>query len=239
MVPELDDQLRGAKTGDILAFDATLEGSDQAVSFRVLVKDVKELVLPEVTDEWASEASEFDTAEELTADIDRAAPPAPRRPGPDGPAAEDGRGPGRAGHRGDPRAAGAGGAPRADPRPQPPPGRPGHEPRPVPRRPPAATSRSSSTSCGSAPSRASRSTWPCGPWWTRRTSRSPTRSSTRSWPPWASGSRWTPTRSASSWNGPGGFRRYARTGARPRPCAGWSTTSSWSTRRGRPCRGTT
>ena len=35
----------------------------------MLVKDVKELVLPEVTDEWASEASEFETAEELRADV--------------------------------------------------------------------------------------------------------------------------------------------------------------------------
>ena len=69
VVPELDDQLRGAKTGDILAFDATLEALDHTVAFRVLVKDVKELVLPEVTDEWASEASEFATADELTADV--------------------------------------------------------------------------------------------------------------------------------------------------------------------------
>ena len=69
LVAELDDQLRGAKAGDILAFDATLEPIDQTVSFRVLVKDVKELVLPEVTDEWAADASEFETAEELTADV--------------------------------------------------------------------------------------------------------------------------------------------------------------------------
>ena len=40
-----------------------------AVHFRVLVKEVKEKVLPEVTDEWASEASEFDTLDELRADI--------------------------------------------------------------------------------------------------------------------------------------------------------------------------
>jgi trigger factor len=38
---------------------------------KVLVKDVKEKVLPEVTDEWASEASEFDTVEELRADISK------------------------------------------------------------------------------------------------------------------------------------------------------------------------
>jgi trigger factor len=66
VTPELDDHLRGAKTGDIFAFDGP---GEPAVSFRVLVKDVKQLVLPEVTDEWASEASEFDTVEELTADI--------------------------------------------------------------------------------------------------------------------------------------------------------------------------
>jgi trigger factor len=69
VVPELDDQLRGAKTGDILEFDSTVETLDQPISFRVLVKDVKELVLPEVTDEWASEASEFKTADELVADL--------------------------------------------------------------------------------------------------------------------------------------------------------------------------
>jgi trigger factor len=69
VVPELDEQLRGSKTGDILAFEATLEGLDQTVSFRVLVKNVKELVLPDVTDEWAAEASEFETVEELTADL--------------------------------------------------------------------------------------------------------------------------------------------------------------------------
>ncbi len=69
VVPELDDQLRGSKTGDILAFDATIAELDQTVSFRVLVKDVKELVLPEVTDEWAAEASEFETADALIADL--------------------------------------------------------------------------------------------------------------------------------------------------------------------------
>ncbi len=69
VVPELDDQLRGAKTGDILSFVPVLPGTDQAVSFRVLVKSVKELVLPEVTDEWAAEESEFETVEELRADI--------------------------------------------------------------------------------------------------------------------------------------------------------------------------
>jgi len=69
VVPELDEQLRGAKTGDILAFDTTVEALERTISFRVLVKDVKELVLPEVTDQWASEASEFETVDELVADL--------------------------------------------------------------------------------------------------------------------------------------------------------------------------
>ncbi len=67
VLPQLDDQLQGAKTGDIFSFDAELP--DGQVQFRVLVKDVKEKILPEVTDEWAGEASEFDTVEELRADI--------------------------------------------------------------------------------------------------------------------------------------------------------------------------
>lgn len=63
IVPELDEQLRGAKAGDIFRFNATAEDGD--LSFQVLVKEVKEKVLPEVTDEWASDASEFDTVQEL------------------------------------------------------------------------------------------------------------------------------------------------------------------------------
>jgi len=69
VVPELDENLRGTKTGDIVAFDAAPGPGVPPTSFRVLVKDVKELVLPDETDEWAAEASEFDTAAELRADL--------------------------------------------------------------------------------------------------------------------------------------------------------------------------
>jgi trigger factor len=67
-LPELDTQLQGAKVGDIFAFEAEIPGSGPA-NIRVLVKEVKEKSLPELTDEWASEASEFETVEELRADI--------------------------------------------------------------------------------------------------------------------------------------------------------------------------
>ncbi len=74
VVDELDDQLRGTKPGAILEFSATLPerfgelaGSD--ANFRVIVKEAKQKVLPDLSDEWAAEASEFETVEELRADI--------------------------------------------------------------------------------------------------------------------------------------------------------------------------
>jgi trigger factor len=73
VVPKLDDELRGTKAGDILKFNDTLperfgERAGEEVSFQVLVKESKRKVLPEATDEWASEVSEFDTLAELRAD---------------------------------------------------------------------------------------------------------------------------------------------------------------------------
>ena len=59
-----DEQLRGKKAGDIVEIDAPqLKGG--AGQLRLLVKQVREKVLPEANDEWASDASEFDTLEEL------------------------------------------------------------------------------------------------------------------------------------------------------------------------------
>jgi trigger factor len=69
VVPELDEQLRGTKAGDILKFTAPVPGQEEDVAFQVLVKEVKEKILPEVTDEWASEASEFETVDALRDDI--------------------------------------------------------------------------------------------------------------------------------------------------------------------------
>jgi trigger factor len=73
LVDALDTELRGARSGDILKFNDTLperfgeRGGDE-VTFQVLVKEAKAKVLPEATDEWVSEVSEFDTLDELRAD---------------------------------------------------------------------------------------------------------------------------------------------------------------------------
>ncbi len=68
---EVDEQLTGAKAGDILEFDATHPDPDEErqLRFKVLVKQVRERVLPDADDEWASENSEFSTIEELRSSI--------------------------------------------------------------------------------------------------------------------------------------------------------------------------
>jgi trigger factor len=71
VVPELDAELHGAKAGAIVAFDAANPNEpDASIAFRVLVKEVKVKKLPETTDEWAAESSEFATVGELRADIE-------------------------------------------------------------------------------------------------------------------------------------------------------------------------
>jgi trigger factor len=70
VVAELDQELRGSKVGDVLAFRAALPGrDDESLGFSVLVKEVQEKRLPEPTAEWVSENSEFSTLEELRADL--------------------------------------------------------------------------------------------------------------------------------------------------------------------------
>jgi trigger factor len=70
IVPELDEQLVGRSAGDSFQFTAShpVEGRED-IDFEVEIKKVMERVLPELTDEWAKEASEFDTVEQLRTDL--------------------------------------------------------------------------------------------------------------------------------------------------------------------------
>lgn len=63
-----DEQLRGTKAGAIVEVEAG-DAPGGAARFRILVKKVQEKVLPEADDEWASDASEFDTIAELREDL--------------------------------------------------------------------------------------------------------------------------------------------------------------------------
>jgi trigger factor len=69
LVPELEQQLIGISPGETreVRFEG---GSDDLAVVTATVKDVKEKVLPPVDDELAHAASEFDTVDELRAEIE-------------------------------------------------------------------------------------------------------------------------------------------------------------------------
>ena len=71
VTPEVDENLRGVKPGEILSFPATHPDEDEArqLEFKVLVKEVNERVLPEADDEWAAENSQFETIADLRRSI--------------------------------------------------------------------------------------------------------------------------------------------------------------------------
>ncbi len=71
VVAEIDENLRGAKAGDILSFDADHPDHDEedVLDFRVLVKAVKAEVLPDLDDDFAKEASEYESLDELRDNI--------------------------------------------------------------------------------------------------------------------------------------------------------------------------
>jgi len=72
MIDGLDDALVGMGADETKTFTAPLAGGDNEgkdAEVTVTVQSVKERVLPELNDEFAELASEFDTMDELTADI--------------------------------------------------------------------------------------------------------------------------------------------------------------------------
>lgn len=78
LVPEFDRALRGTSAGDTVTFpvaygegDGRPELRNRTVDYSVTVKAVQERVLPPLDDELAVGVSEFDTLEELTADLER------------------------------------------------------------------------------------------------------------------------------------------------------------------------
>jgi trigger factor len=76
-IPGFEDQLVGVKAGEerdvAVTFPTDYEQAEHLAGkeavFKVKVKEVREKILPELDDDFASEASEFDTLEELRADI--------------------------------------------------------------------------------------------------------------------------------------------------------------------------
>jgi trigger factor len=76
LIEGFEEQLTGAGSGEEREVKVTFPSDYQAehlagkdAVFKVKVKEVREKVLPELDDDFASDASEFDTLEELRADI--------------------------------------------------------------------------------------------------------------------------------------------------------------------------
>jgi trigger factor len=76
LIEGFEEQLTGAESGEERQVEVTFPDEYQAehlagkdAVFNVKVKEVREKILPELDDEFASDASEFDTLEELRADI--------------------------------------------------------------------------------------------------------------------------------------------------------------------------
>ena len=76
VLPELEQGLEGAEPGDQRTIDVSFpedypgeEVAGKTAQFDVTVKEVREKELPELDDDFASEASEFETLDELRADI--------------------------------------------------------------------------------------------------------------------------------------------------------------------------
>jgi trigger factor len=76
LIEGFEEQLTGSSAGDERQVEVTFPEDYQAEElagedavFKVEVKEVREKVLPDLDDDFASEASEFDTLEELRADI--------------------------------------------------------------------------------------------------------------------------------------------------------------------------
>ncbi len=72
----MDDAVRGKGAGSIARFDSVLPvafGDDggKTASVQTLIKQVKRKRLPEVTDEWVAEVSEFDTVAEMREELAR------------------------------------------------------------------------------------------------------------------------------------------------------------------------
>lgn len=64
VAPGFDDQLTGAKKGDVLQFSAVPNGTEESADFKVSVVKVQEVSLPELTDEWVAEnISDAETVE--------------------------------------------------------------------------------------------------------------------------------------------------------------------------------
>jgi trigger factor len=71
LLPELEEQLVGMSAGEMKDVQLDRPGEEAGPPVRVAMKEIKEKVLPPLDDELARSASEFDTVDQLRADVEQ------------------------------------------------------------------------------------------------------------------------------------------------------------------------
>jgi len=71
LLPELEDQLAGMTAGETKELGLDRPGEEDPAPVQATMKEIKEKVLPPADDDLARSASEFDTLDELRADIEQ------------------------------------------------------------------------------------------------------------------------------------------------------------------------
>jgi trigger factor len=70
LTPSLDSKLEGVAPGAIIKFnDSIPQLNDENVEVTVLLKEVREKILPELTDEWVSDTTEFENVDSLKKEL--------------------------------------------------------------------------------------------------------------------------------------------------------------------------
>ena len=70
LTPSIDKKLEGVSTGAIIKFNDDIPSIGKSnIDITVLVKEIKEKVMPELTDDWVSSMTEFDSVTEMNDEL--------------------------------------------------------------------------------------------------------------------------------------------------------------------------
>ena len=70
LTPSMDSKLEGVSTGAIIKFNDDIPSiGKNNIEITVLVKEIKEKVMPELTDNWVSSMTEFDSVTEMNSEL--------------------------------------------------------------------------------------------------------------------------------------------------------------------------
>ena len=70
LTPSMDSKLEGVSTGAIIKFNDDIPSIGKSnIEITVLVKEIKEKVMPELTDDWVSSMTEFESIKEMNEEL--------------------------------------------------------------------------------------------------------------------------------------------------------------------------